>query len=173
MLLLSLVLPYMEVKVCTHWGCGYVICAFYLITSLCGQYVPMANMHRTRNKMAASHVSRFIRMHVFHVVKMANISCSHTNRKRSSFTTKHFQRKSLKLFDLHLPLRRLVSFVARIIAWKVRCWVTDTHTHTQTHRPSTVTLAAHVHRGLIIIHTTRCESLTTDLHSTVSKLFRS
>ena len=25
---------------------------------------------------------------------------------------------------------------------------TDTHTHTQTHRPSTVTLAAHARRGL-------------------------
>ena len=51
-----------------------------------------------------------------------------TNRKRSSFATKHFQRKSLKIFDLHPPLRRLVSFVARIIMWKVRCWVTDTQT---------------------------------------------
>ena len=41
---------------------------------------------------------------------------SHTNRKRSSFATKHFQRKSLKNFDLYPPLKRLVSFVARIIA---------------------------------------------------------
>ena len=40
---------------------------------------------------------------------MADLSCNHTNRKRSSFTTKHFQRKSLKVFDLHPPLRRLVS----------------------------------------------------------------
>ena len=69
---------------------------------------------------------------------MANLSCSRTNRKRSSFATKHFQRKSLKIFDLHPPLRRLVSFVARIITWKVR------------HRPSTVTLAAHARQGLII-----------------------
>ena len=46
---------------------------------------------------------------------------------------KHFQRKSLKIFDLHPPLRRLVPFVVRIITWKVRCWVTDTHTHTHTH----------------------------------------
>ena len=35
----SIVLPYMEVKVCTHCGYGYVICAFYLILCLCGQYV--------------------------------------------------------------------------------------------------------------------------------------
>ena len=81
---------------------------------------------------------------------MADLSCSCTNRISSSFATKHFQRESLKIFDLHPPLRRLVSFVAQIIAWKVRCWVTDTQTHTQTHRPSTVTLTAHARRGLII-----------------------
>ena len=46
---------------------------------------------------------------------MADLSGSRTNRKRSSFTTKHFQIKLLKLFDFHPPLRRLVSFVARII----------------------------------------------------------
>ena len=74
---------------------------------------------------------------------MADLSCSRINRKRSSFATKHFQWKSLKILDLHLSLR-LVSFVARIITWKVRCWVTDT----QTHRPSTITLAVHAHRGL-------------------------
>ena len=28
---------------------------------------------------------------------MADLSCSRTNRKRSSFATKHFQRKSLRL----------------------------------------------------------------------------
>ena len=37
-----------------------------------------------------------------------------------------FQRK----FDLHLPPGRLVSFVAQINMWKVRCWVTDTQTQT-------------------------------------------
>ena len=45
--------------------------------------------------------------HVFHLT-------GRTNRKRSSFATKHFQRKSLKDFDLHLPLR-LVLFVVQII----------------------------------------------------------
>ena len=82
-----------------------------------------------KNKMATRHVSRFIRMRVFRGVKNGRLImywCSRTNRKRSSFATKHFQRKSLKIFDLHPPLRRLVLFVARIIMWKVRCWVTDT-----------------------------------------------
>ena len=59
---------------------------------------------------------------------MADLSCSPTNRKRSSFATNHFQRKSLKIFDLHPPLRRLVSLVAQINIQKVRCWVTDTQT---------------------------------------------
>ena len=80
---------------------------------------------------------------------MADLSHSRTNRKHSSFATKHFQRRSLKLFDLHPPLERLLSFVARIITFKVRCWVTDTHTHRQTHRTSTVTLAAHARQGLM------------------------
>ena len=57
--------------------------------------------------------SLFIRMRVFRGVKKMAAVCR-TNRKRSSFATKHFQRKSLKVFDLHPPPRRLVSFVARI-----------------------------------------------------------
>ena len=62
---------------------------------------------------------------------MADLVCR-TNRKHSSFATKHFQRKSLKTFDLHPPPRRLVSFLARMNMWKVRCWVTDIHTDTHT-----------------------------------------
>ena len=41
----------------------------------------------------------------------------------------------------------ITVFVAQIITFKVRCWVTDTHT--QIHRPSTVTLGVHARRGLI------------------------
>ena len=62
---------------------------------------------------------------------MADLSCSHTNRKRSSFAMKHFQRKLLKIFNLHPPLRRLVSFVARIITLKSEM-LSNTHTHTDT-----------------------------------------
>ena len=100
----------------------------------------------SENKMAAIYVVQIHTHARLRIVKNGRLARSRTNRKRSSFATKHFQRKSLKIFDLHPPLRRLVSFVARIIAWKVRCWVTDTHTDTQTHRPSTVTLAAHARR---------------------------
>ena len=84
-----------------------------------------------KNKTAASHTVQ-IHTHVrfpwskkwptYHVA----VCC--TNRKCSSFAMKHFQRKSLKIYDLHLLPRRLVSFVAPINTWKVRCWVTDTQT---------------------------------------------
>ena len=71
-----------------------------------------------KNKMAASHmVQNHIHMCVFCGVKKwltYHVAVCCTNRKRSSFTTKHFQRKSLKISDFHLPSRRLVSFVARI-----------------------------------------------------------
>ena len=73
---------------------------------------------------------------------MADLSYSRTNRKRSSFATKHFQRKSLKIFDLHPPLRRLVSFVA--------CG-TNNHAKSEmlsNRHTDTVTLAAYARRGL-------------------------
>ena len=63
--------------------------------------------------------SRFICMRVLRKVKKwptYHVAVCRTNRKRSSFATKHFQRKSLQVFNLHPPLRRLVSFVARINA---------------------------------------------------------
>ena len=79
---------------------------------------------------------------------MADLSCCRTNRKRSSFATKHFQRKSLKTFDLHPLLRRSVSFLARIITYDV-----------ETHRPSTVTLAALARRGLIMKNASKSAQL--------------
>ena len=45
---------------------------------------------------------------------------------------KAFSEKIAQNFDLHLLLGRLLSFVALIITFKVRGWVTDTHTHTDT-----------------------------------------
>ena len=79
-------------------------------------------LSQVRTKWPLSAWSRFIiRMRVFRGVKNGRLARSCTNRKRSSFATKHFQRKSLKIFDLHPPLGRLLSFVARIITFKVRC----------------------------------------------------
>ena len=48
--------------------------------------------------------------------------------------------------------RPLVSLNSRLVACSARIVVhthTHTHTHTLTHKPSTVTLAAHARRGLI------------------------
>ena len=92
--------------------------------------------------------SRFIRMRIFRGVKKwptYRIAVCCTNRKRSSFATNHFQGKSPNIFDLHPPPRRLVLFVAWINTWKVRYWVTDTHTHRQTKYCN----AAHARWGLI------------------------
>ena len=75
--------------------------------------IELAKNVSPKNKMAASHVVQ-IHTHARFPRSKKWPTCR-TNRKRSSFATKHFQRKSLKIFDLHPPLRRLVSFVARII----------------------------------------------------------
>ena len=71
-----------------------------------------------KNKMASSYVVQ-IHTHT-HFPRSKkwptyHVTVCRTNSKRSSFSMKHFQRKSLKIFDLHPPLRRLVSFVAQII----------------------------------------------------------
>ena len=88
------------------------------------------------------------RMHVFRGVKWP--SYYYTNRKRSSFAMKHFQRKSLKIFKLHLLLRRLVPFCGtNNHVQSEMLGNRHTDTDTQTHRPSTVTLAGHAHQGLI------------------------
>ena len=74
---------------------------------------------------------------------MANLSCSRASRKCSSFATKHFQRKLLKIFDLHPPL---ICGANKHVKSEM---LSNRHTDTHTHRPSTVTLTVHVRRGLI------------------------
>jgi len=113
--------------------------------SLLAVLLPMTRLCLSQVRTLSAWSRFIIRMRVFRGVKNGRLARSCTNRKRSSFATKHFQRKLLKIFDLHPLLRKLLLFVARIITFKVRCWVTDTHTHTD---PSTVTLAAHACWGL-------------------------
>ena len=55
--------------------------------------------------------------HVFRLTGTAALHCGHTF---FGGILTAFQRISLKIFDLHSPLR-LVSLVARIITWKVDC----------------------------------------------------
>ena len=103
---------------------SYRYSSFILRAYLCWRHtanghlaiIELAKNVSPRTKWPLATWSRFIRMRVFREVKNGDLSCSRTNRKCSSFAKKHLQRKSLKIFDLHPPLRRLVSFVARIIA---------------------------------------------------------
>ena len=94
---------------------------------------------------------------------MADLSCSRTNRKRSSFATKNFQRKSLKIFNPHPAAE--VSIVCgtnnHVKSEMLSNRHTHTHTHTHTHRPSAVTLAAHARRGLITFRAV-CRSVKDD-----------
>ena len=91
--------------------CGHTFVGAYLL--------PIGN-NRThnvfpKNRTAASHVVQ-IDMHVRFPRSKKWLTCHvgvwRTNRKRSSFATKHFQGKSFKLSHLHPPPRRLVLFVA-------------------------------------------------------------
>ena len=109
-------------------------------------YLLLMVNNRTRNERPLPTWSRFIRMRVFCGVKKWPTYCVFiccTNRKRSSFATNHFQRKSLKI----PPPRSIVCGTYKHIKSEVLS-NRHTHTDTQTHRPSTVTLAAHASRGL-------------------------
>ena len=48
-----------------------------------------------------------------------------------------------------VALKLLVSLISRLVACSARIAI-DRHTDTQTHRTTTVTLAAHARRGLIM-----------------------
>ena len=57
-----------------------------------------------------------------------------------------------------VALKRFVSLISRLVACSARI-VVDKQTDRQTHRPSTVTLAAHVHEGLRDTHACTVELL--------------
>ena len=58
------------------------------------------------------------------------------------------------LISLHFPLQPLIPLVGRLKAREGRIQKTDTHTDTQTHRTTTVTLVAHARQGLIMQYST-------------------
>ena len=57
-----------------------------------------------------------------------------------------------------VALKLLVSLISRLVACSARI-VADRQTDRQTHRTTTVTLAAHAHRGLINHQLTACSAL--------------
>ena len=82
------------------------------------------------------------------------------SKRRHNFGTKRFKEKSLFIFHARIALKSLILLFVRLIARGARIGKTHTHTHRQTDRTSTVTLAharrgltstvtlAHAHRGL-------------------------
>ena len=70
-----------------------------------------------------------------------------------SLKPSHFSKIATFFLSL-VALKLLVSFIRRLVAYSARIIVhrqIDRQTVKQTHRPNTVTLAAHARRGLIII----------------------
>ena len=70
------------------------------------------------------------------------------SKRRHNFGTKRFKEKSLFIFHARIALKSLILLFVRLIARGARIRKTHTHTHRQTDRTSTVTLA-HARRGLM------------------------
>ena len=70
------------------------------------------------------------------------------SKRRHNFGSKRFKEKSLFIFHARIALKSLILLFVRLIARGARIGKTHTHTHRQTDRTSTVTLA-HARRGLI------------------------
>ena len=76
---------------------------------------------------------------------------------RHIFRTQSFQQNGHIIFLALVALTLLVSLISRLVACSARIVVdrhTDTQIHRQTHRTTTVTLAAHARRGLIMAQAT-------------------
>ena len=82
-------------------------------------------------------------MRVFCIKKMATYTDSHTIQEAVYLCNRAVSEKSTQLFSSSLPVEYVISFSGRTDAPEVR--LTDGHTH----KTTTVTLAAHAHRGLI------------------------
>ena len=87
------------------------------------------------------------------------------SKRRHNFGTKRFKEKSLFIFHARIALKSLILLFVRLIARGAR--IGKTHTHRQTHKTSTVTLA-HARRGLMNATTrrgrTRYGALRTRFH---------
>ena len=72
------------------------------------------------------------------------------NERRSNFRIRQFLKKRLFNIAANPTLNTMASFVILLTARTARIACSDRHTDRQTHRTTTVTLAAHARRGLII-----------------------
>ena len=78
------------------------------------------------------------------IMHIGFLACSHA----ISLERSRFSENRHVIFLALVALKLLVSLISRLVACSPRI-VVDTHTHTQTHRTTTVTLAAHARRGLM------------------------
>ena len=72
------------------------------------------------------------------------------SKRRSIFRIRQFKEKRHYNIAANLTLNTMVSFVILLVARTARIACADRQTDRQNDKPSTVTLAAHAHRGLII-----------------------
>ena len=73
------------------------------------------------------------------------------SKRRSNFRIRQFKEKSHFNIAANLTLNTMVSFVILLIARTARIACADRHADRQARATTTVTLAAHARRGLIII----------------------
>ena len=72
------------------------------------------------------------------------------SKKRSNFRIIQFKEKRYYNIAANLMFNTMVSFILLLIACTARiACVTDTQTDIHTYKTTTVTLAAHAHRGLM------------------------
>ena len=72
------------------------------------------------------------------------------SKRRSNFRIRQFKEKRHFNIAANLTLNTMVSFVILLVARTARIACADRQTDRQNDKPSTVTLAAHARRGLIM-----------------------
>ena len=82
-----------------------------------------------------------------HQLKMA--APAEVSKRRSNFRIRQFKEKRHYNIAANLTFNTTVSFVTLLIARTARIACADRHTHTYTHKTTTVTLSAHARRGSI------------------------
>ena len=73
------------------------------------------------------------------------------SKRRSNFRIRQFKEKRHFNIAANLTLNTMVSFVILLVVRTARIACADRHR--QNDKPSTVTLAAHAHRGLMMFNT--------------------
>ena len=84
-----------------------------------------------------------------HQLKM--VAPAEVSKKCSNFQIRQYKKKFHFNIAANLTFNTMVSFIIFLIACTARIACADGQTHIHTHKTTTVTLAAHAHRGLQIL----------------------